>query len=45
MMMTQHIANGGPIQTIETGNLPTGVYFLRVECAGKAETIKVVKTQ
>jgi hypothetical protein len=45
MMMTQHIANGGPIQTIETGTLPTGVYFLRVECAGKAETIKVVKTQ
>lgn len=45
MMMSQHIANGGPLQTIETGHLPTGVYILRVECAGKAETIKVVKTQ
>lgn len=45
MMITQNIANGGPIQTIETGTLPTGVYILRVECGGKAETIKVVKTQ
>jgi hypothetical protein len=45
MMLSQNIAGGSPIQTIETGTLPTGVYFLRVECGGKAETIKVVKTQ
>lgn len=44
MVLTQQIANGGPIQSIETGHLPVGLYYLRAECAGKSETIKVLKT-